>query len=154
MLVFGKENIFMCLIAFQNIFWKIFSGVWKRSWKRRRKRQNPEKPEQTQKTTARSRDHDRRERYFARSRFRIAIDGAISRSFNRNRHKQCFTRSRHWMAIVGAISRSTIRVNRDLANGASRKIALRNLAFFLSLVLPLCELSLRVPSSENHLKWK
>ena len=39
MLFSGKENVFMCLIAFQKKFRKIFSGVWKR----RRKRQNPEK---------------------------------------------------------------------------------------------------------------
>ena len=44
MLSSGKENVFMCLVVFQNIFRKIFFGVWKRSWKRRRKRQNPEKP--------------------------------------------------------------------------------------------------------------
>ena len=24
----GKENIFKCLVAFQKIFWKIFSDVW------------------------------------------------------------------------------------------------------------------------------
>ena len=28
MLFSGKENIFKCLVAFQKIFWKIFSGVW------------------------------------------------------------------------------------------------------------------------------
>ena len=33
MLFSGKENIFRCLVAFQNIFWKIFSGVWLYSWK-------------------------------------------------------------------------------------------------------------------------
>ena len=35
MLFSRKENIFMCLVTFQKIFWKIFSGVWRR----RRKRQ-------------------------------------------------------------------------------------------------------------------
>ena len=39
MLFSGKENVFMCLVAFQKKFRKIFSSVWKR----RRKRQNPEK---------------------------------------------------------------------------------------------------------------
>ena len=24
----GKENIFMCLVAFQKMFWKIFFSVW------------------------------------------------------------------------------------------------------------------------------
>ena len=33
MLFSGKENIFQCLVAFQNIFWKIFSSVWLYSWK-------------------------------------------------------------------------------------------------------------------------
>ena len=33
MLFSRKENIFQCLVAFQNIFWKIFSGVWFYSWK-------------------------------------------------------------------------------------------------------------------------
>ena len=28
MLFFGKENIFKCLVAFQKMLWKIFSGVW------------------------------------------------------------------------------------------------------------------------------
>ena len=172
MLFFGKENVFMCLVAFQNIFRKIFSDVWKRSWKRRRKRQNLEKPRRTRRdlaiddaisrSTARSRiaidgaisrsvDRNRREWCFARSRSRIAIDGAISRSVD---HDRCFARSCRQIAIVDVISWSTIRVDRDLVNGASREIAPRDLAFFLSLILPLHELSLRVPSSGNHLKWK
>ena len=37
-----KENIFMYLVAFQKIFWKIFSGVWRR----RRKRQTQTNPEE------------------------------------------------------------------------------------------------------------
>ena len=32
-----KKNIFKCLVAFQKIFWKIFSGVWLYSWKCSRK---------------------------------------------------------------------------------------------------------------------
>ena len=140
MLFSGKENVFMCLVAFQNIFRKIFSSVRKRSWKRRRKRQNPEKLGQTQKNTARS--HDQRRD--------LTIDGVISRYVDRER---CFARSRSRISIaIGAISQSTVRVDRDLANDASRELSLRDLAFFLSLVLPLRELSLRVPSSGNHLK--
>ena len=27
-LFFGKENVFMCLVTFQKMFRKIFSGVW------------------------------------------------------------------------------------------------------------------------------
>ena len=37
MLFSGKENIFMCLVAFQKIFRKIFSDVWLCSWKYHRK---------------------------------------------------------------------------------------------------------------------
>ena len=37
MLFSGKENIFKCLVAFQKMFWKIFSSVWLCSWKYHRK---------------------------------------------------------------------------------------------------------------------
>ena len=37
MLFSEKENIFMCLFAFQKMFWKIFSDVWLCSWKYHRK---------------------------------------------------------------------------------------------------------------------
>ena len=95
MLFFGKENIFMCLVAFSQIFRKIFSSVWKR----RRKRQTQKNMNKTQidawcltgfdgavlcefqfdnhvvdrdlmKHRAASRDHDRREG-------EIMIDDAI-----------------------------------------------------------------------------
>ena len=37
MLFSGKENFFMCLVAFQKMFWKIFSDVWLYSWKYHKK---------------------------------------------------------------------------------------------------------------------
>ena len=37
MLFSGKENVFMCLIAFQKMFQKIFSDVWLCSWKYHKK---------------------------------------------------------------------------------------------------------------------
>ena len=37
MLFLGKKNIFKCLVAFQKMFWKIFSSVWLCSWKYHRK---------------------------------------------------------------------------------------------------------------------
>ena len=37
MLFSGKENIFMCLVAFQKMFRKIFSDVWLCFWKYHRK---------------------------------------------------------------------------------------------------------------------
>ena len=113
MLFSGKENVFMCLVAFQNIFRKIFSSVWKRSWKRRRKRQNLEKPGQTQKNMARSGDW----------RCDLAIDGAISRSVDRNRRERCFARSRSRIAIDGAISRS-VDDDLDLVQSCLREIAI------------------------------
>ena len=33
MLFSGKENIFKCLVAFQKMLWKIFSGIWLYGWK-------------------------------------------------------------------------------------------------------------------------
>ena len=83
MLFSGKENVFMCLVAFQNIFRKIFSGVWKR----RRKRQNPEKPRHTQKNTVRSRDQRRdlakcQSRTVLRARSCCAISRSFSLSFS------------------------------------------------------------------------
>ena len=37
MLFSGKENVFMCLVAFQKMFRKIFSDVWLCSWKYHKK---------------------------------------------------------------------------------------------------------------------
>ena len=37
MLFSGKENVFMCLVAFQKMFRKVFSDVWLCSWKYHRK---------------------------------------------------------------------------------------------------------------------
>ena len=37
MLFSGKENVFICLVAFQKMFRKIFSDVWLCSWKYNRK---------------------------------------------------------------------------------------------------------------------
>ena len=86
----------MCLVAFQKIFRKIFSGVWKR----RRKTQiqkntshNPEKNHQRRQIQSDNRVVDRDLAFFARSRStasrdrdlrEITIDGAISRSVDRN----------------------------------------------------------------------
>ena len=54
MLFSGKENVFMCLVVFQKIFWKIFSGVWKR----RRKRQTQKNTDKTQIDARRSTKFD------------------------------------------------------------------------------------------------
>ena len=101
MLFFKKENVFMCLVAFQNIFRKIFSGVWKRSWKTRRKRQNPEKSGHTQKNTARSRN--RRHDLGSRSERTVLREIAISRSVDRER---CFVRDHATRSRILSLSRS------------------------------------------------
>ena len=76
-----------CLVAFQKIFWKIFSGVWKR----RRKTQ-------IQKNTSHNPNRVVR-RLRRRSQSKIAIDGAIVISPSSQDHN-CK------IAIDGAISRS------------------------------------------------
>ena len=86
-----------CLVAFQKIFRKIFSGVWKRKRKT-----------QIQKNTSHNPDHAVR-RPHRRSRSEIAIDGAISRRRDRDLRE---------IAIDGAISRS---VNGDLDPVRSRE---------------------------------
>ena len=62
MLFSGKENVFMCLVAFQKNFRKIFFGVWKR-----RKRQTQKNTDKTQIDARRSTGFDAPRR-FARSR--------------------------------------------------------------------------------------
>ena len=84
-----KENVSMCLVAFQKIFRKIFSGVWKR----RRKTQiqkntshNLEKNHQRRQIQSDDRAVDRNPRSRSRSRLlrEIAINGVISRSVDRD----------------------------------------------------------------------
>ena len=110
MLFSGKENVFMCLVAFQKNFWKIFSGVWKR----RRKRQNPEKHGQNPE------EHgaiSRSARCFVRSRSRERetpfVSIAISnRDRRRDLAKHHSRQSPQCFAINGAVgaSRSTARL--------------------------------------------
>ena len=158
--------MFSCVwLHFKIFFEKYFLTFGKEVGKeegRGKTQKNPDKPRRTRRDLAmdgaisdrdRRRDLAKRRSRLARTVLReIVIDGAISQSVDRNRRERCFARSRRRIAIVSAISRSTVRVDHDLANGASREIAPLNPAFFLSLVLPLREPSLRVPSSGNHLK--
>ena len=101
MLFFGKENVFMCLVAFQKIFWKIFSGVWKR----RRKRQTQKKKSSTIDAQLVS-----TERCFASSSPTIASLIAISPA------RSC----KGEIAIDGAISRRRDLDLREIAIDASR----------------------------------
>ena len=94
MLFSGKENVFMCLVAFQKNFRKIFSGVWKR----RRKRQSQQNTDKTQKKPRQKIINDRRSTRFdgavlrelqsddrAVDRAVVGLDGAISRRRDRDR---------------------------------------------------------------------
>ena len=107
-----KENVFMCLVAFQKNFRKIFSGVWKR----RRKRQSQQNTDKTQKKPRQKIINDWRSTRFdgavlrelqsddrAVDRAVIGLDGAISRRRDRDRRRE--------IAIDGAISRR--REDRD-----------------------------------------
>ena len=112
MLFSRKENIFMCLVAFQKMFRKIFSDVWLYSWKYHRKhifylltcshissvtkrihniihsskhKQNPEKKSSNPKKRRRDRDLDWRDRDW-------------------RDHDRSFARSRS--TPIGAVSRS------------------------------------------------
>ena len=123
----------MCLVAFQKIFRKIFSGVWKR----RRKTQiqkntshNPDPVRRQIQSDDRAVDRNPRSRSTARSRSHllreITIDGAISRRRDRNLRE---------IVIDGAILRSvnhdlrssSLAYIRDLAIDASRDCDQRRL---------------------------
>ena len=151
MLFSGKENVFMCLVHFKIFFKKYFLVFGKEVGKeegRGKTQKNLDKPRRTRRD--------------------LAINSAISdRDWRRDLGLRLTTRSREASIAIGATgasrdrdlrSRSTARSREASiaigANDASRKIAPLDLAFFLSLVLPLRELSLRVPSFGNHLKWK
>ena len=109
----------MCLVAFQKIFRKIFSGVWKRIRKtqiQKNTSHNPEKNHQRRQIQSDDCvvDRDSRSRSTARSRSRllreIAIDGAILRSVERE------------ISYVGERGRSEIATCCILAERSERKI--------------------------------
>ena len=107
MLFFGKENVFMCLVAFQKIFRKIFSSVWKR----RRKRQTQKNKDKTQKKKSSTIDWVRR---------RGASRAPVWRLRCRSRST---ARSHEGEIVIFARSRSTSRDcnrRRDLAKRLSR----------------------------------
>ena len=124
----GKENVFMCLVAFQNIFRKIFSGVWKR----RRKRQNPEKPEQTQKNMARSRDR-RRDLTKRRSRSARMVLREIAISDHDRRRNLAKRRSRSARTVLREIMASDRDRRRDLTKYRSRRSRSRERCFARAL---------------------
>ena len=119
----------MCLVAFQKIFRKIFSGVWKR----RRKTQiqkntshNPEKNHQRRQIQSDNRVVDRDLAFFARSRStasrdrdlrEITIDGAISQSVDRDLGSSSLAYIRD-LAIDASRDRA---VDRDLDPARSRE---------------------------------
>ena len=125
MLFSGKENVFMCLVAFQKNFWKIFSGVWKR----RRKRQTQKKNHQ-QLTLNWVWRRSASRAPVRRPRRRSQSEIAISRSVDRNLARSARTGARNSPAIVGL-------------TGARSSPLVRTLSLSLSLSF-----------SGNTLKWK
>ena len=136
----------MCLVAFQKIFRKIFSGVWKR----KRKRQNPEKhlqnlKEPTQSTTAKHRSRDRWRRSTVRE-----IDGERSTVRDLAKHRSRRSRS---VARRSARSRSTARSREaSFASIAKRRSTLREIAISRSIVRVDREASLHAPRDRD--RWR
>ena len=99
----------MCLVVFQKIFRKKFSGVWKRRRKTQATTQKKKKiindENVSSPTTARS---------TARSRGEIAIDGAIEISPSSRDHDRRRDRNLREIAIDEAISRRSRSRLRDL----------------------------------------
>ena len=163
MLFSEKEDVFMCLVAFQKMFRKIFSDVWLCSWKYHRKhifyllltffhifsvtkriyniiyfskyKQNQEKNHQIR--TNDRRDRDRSGQRFAQSRSALSRDASIAR------------RSTHRVKIEASIA---ITIG---ATAAAGDVAIDSffLPLFLSLSLSL-SLSLLFSKAGSNLKWK
>ena len=163
MLFSGKENVFMCLVAFQKIFQKIFSDAWLCSWKYHRKHilyllltfsrlpneyiisfipQNTKKKKKTQKKKIIKSGH------FARSR--------LVRRRDRDRHGQCFARSVDRDRSFARSARCrwcrrTISASSALDDLYSLFFLSPSLSFSRSLSLSLSPL---FSKAENYLKWK
>ena len=144
MLFSGKENVFICLVAFQKMFRKIFSDVWLCSWKYHRKHifyllltfsRLPNKyiisfiPQNTNKTQKKSsnpdtsHDRDRREGEI--------VIGAVGTSHDRYRS---FVRSRSTLCVIGTVPVMSANDIDELGFGRS---LLSLLSFSLSLFLSL-----------------
>ena len=107
MLFSGKENVFMCLVVFQKIFRKIFSGVWKMLQGKDKTRKTNTAP----RLTLDARLGSTAQCFAGSSPMTapsIAIDGAISQSVDRDLAKcradrdRCEASSRSRIAIDGA----------------------------------------------------
>ena len=154
MLFSGKENIFMCLVTFQKIFWKIFFGVWRR----RRKRQTQKKdcaiaPRLTSSAITPSIDDHAIDRDLSQR--AATIDDRDRRA--RSLDDRTTRRSRRWS--IDERARRTIAplVSLSLRSGLSLlSLSLRSGLSLLSLSLRsgLSLLSLSLSFSENELKWK
>ena len=169
MLFSRKENIFMCLIAFQKMFRKIFSDVWLCSWKYHRKhifyllltfshifsvtkrihniihsskrKQNPEK--KSSNPDKRRRDRDRRSQRFTRSRL---THRAISIEASRDHDRRV-----HAIAIEASCDRDRHGASDVGERRGAGDVAISS--FFLPLSLSL-SLSLLLSKAGSHLKWK
>ena len=129
MLFSGKENIFMCLVVFQKIFRKIFSGVWKML---QGKRQNQKNKHSTQIDARDQRGSTAR--CFASSSPTTAPSIVILLSLDRDRRKGKIT-------IDDAISQSTALIAIGAKASSRSRIAIDGIGACerrrLGLCLPL-----------------
>ena len=100
----------MCLVAFQKIFRKIFSGVWKRRRKTQIQKNTNHNPRKNSSTMTR-RDRDRRE---------IAIDGSSSR-ISRSSSTDLPLGSLGLHTTCRDLGSSSLAVDRDLDPARSRE---------------------------------
>ena len=132
MLFSRKENVFMCLVAFQKMFRKIFSDVWLCSWKYHRKhifylllafshifsvtkrlyniiysskyKQNPEKKSSNSDKRRRDRDRNRSGQRIARSRLRSTRSRDASIAIARRSKRRSRSRSMMSMSVDGDVA--------------------------------------------------
>ena len=143
-----KENVFMCLVAFQKNFRKIFSGVWKRRRKTQIRKHKSENTSHSVITiTERSwswRDRDRqcdRDPDCDQRRDRYLAFFARSRLTARSREDHDWRRDLAKIAIDGAISRRSRSRLREIAPRLARSrsrtgAGARNLGLELELAIP------------------
>ena len=113
MLFSGKENVFMCLVAFQKNFRKIFSGVWKR----RRKRQTQKNTDKTQKNTDKTQKKPKKKNHQQSTLDWVRRRGASQAPIRRSRST---AQSHEGEIAIFARSQSTSR-SREASNAISNR---------------------------------
>ena len=137
MLFSAKENVFMCLVAFQKIFRKIFSDVWLCSWK-----------------------YHRKHIFYLFLTFShiFSVAKRIYNIIHSSKHKQNPEKN-HQIRTLRAIAIGTVPVmsTDDIGELGFGRSLLSLLSFSLSLSFSSflsLSLSLLFSKARNHLKWK